>query len=880
MQTTILLTYKHNEMRKLLTLLMVCMCAISAFAAEKTFTASADMVDGTIDGFTFLAQKNDGQTAPAYVASGSDVRIYAKGSYTITNNGGTNITGIVFNISTQGKKRLAPITANVGTVATQAVGDETVSWSGATTTVTFTVGEKANYGSDGDTKAGQLDFSSIIITFEDGGVVTVAAPRFNPAAGTYYAALNVEITAETGATIYYTTNGNDPTTSSAIYSAPIAISQSTTVKAIATNNGATSPVASATYTIESATQVANIAAYLAQEDGATLVFSNPVTVLKQYNTNLYVQDESGAALFFGTIGKTYKAGDVIPAGFTGTKTTYNGEPELAVDANSNFQDGTAGTAVTPTQITVTQMGHSNFANLVVINNATLGYTESSNGSKKMSSITDESGTGSAHNGLGFNVNGFDYTKTYNVTGIVGAYKTASAENVTYQILPISVEEVGGGGSDTTTVEGLTIAEYQQVDDNTVVTIKNDVTTLAQSGNRLFVKDDTGYMLIYGSVGKTYAKGDVIPAGFSGKKTTYDGEPELATPFSGFQDKKGTVDVTAEEAKAAFFAHENFGHYVVVKNATINTTDGTITDADGNTLKYYNNMGASMPADLTQKYDVYGIVGSYGKTNTVYQLLTTDITLAGGGQVEVPKVDDVNALYELPAETTAEITSDLIAIYQNGQNLYVKNNDTFTLVYGPLDNTFTNGDVIKNAQASWKTYNGAKQLTPVSETFVADHHGDEVQPIETAIEEIGQDWAHTYVKLLDCTVTLDSVKNNVAYYTLNDGTAELVAYNRFGVEIPEAEQLEGHTFNITGFVSLYKGLVQLYPVDGEYADMPEYKDGDVNGDNNVDGNDLNILINIILGKDQADNYEGRANIDKQGAVDGNDLNALINILLGK
>ena len=56
-------------------------------------------------------------------------------------------------------------------------------------------------------------------------------------------------------------------------------------------------------------------------------------------------------------------------------------------------------------------------------------------------------------------------------------------------------------------------------------------------------------------------------------------------------------------------------------------------------------------------------------------------------------------------------------------------------------------------------------------------------------------------------------------------------------------------------------------------------GDVDGSGQVDGTDLNILINIILGKDQASKYDGRANVDGTGGVDGNDLNALINILLG-
>ena len=57
-------------------------------------------------------------------------------------------------------------------------------------------------------------------------------------------------------------------------------------------------------------------------------------------------------------------------------------------------------------------------------------------------------------------------------------------------------------------------------------------------------------------------------------------------------------------------------------------------------------------------------------------------------------------------------------------------------------------------------------------------------------------------------------------------------------------------------------------------------GDVDGNGNVDGTDLNILINIILGKDNAANYDGRANVDGNGGVDGTDLNTLINIILGK
>ena len=62
--------------------------------------------------------------------------------------------------------------------------------------------------------------------------------------------------------------------------------------------------------------------------------------------------------------------------------------------------------------------------------------------------------------------------------------------------------------------------------------------------------------------------------------------------------------------------------------------------------------------------------------------------------------------------------------------------------------------------------------------------------------------------------------------------------------------------------------------------PEEEPGDINLDGVWDGTDLNILINILLGKDNADNYDGRADVYKDGIIDGNDLNAVINILLGK
>ena len=43
-------------------------------------------------------------------------------------------------------------------------------------------------------------------------------------------------------------------------------------------------------------------------------------------------------------------------------------------------------------------------------------------------------------------------------------------------------------------------------------------------------------------------------------------------------------------------------------------------------------------------------------------------------------------------------------------------------------------------------------------------------------------------------------------------------------------------------------------------------------------DVNILVNILLGTDQASNYDGRADVDESDTVDVGDINTVINIML--
>ncbi|MBR0117173.1 MAG: Ig-like domain-containing protein [Prevotella sp.] len=153
--------------RKLHLFITMLLCAVSSLAwADATINiTAAEVNEGGKAPISFLADKAGGNNAPTYNTANGDYRIYSKGTLTISSTTAT-IKKVVFNLSTQGKKRLAPITSDKGTIATQNVGDETVTWTGEASEFTLTVGEKADYGSDGSEKAGQLCFDSVDVTYE------------------------------------------------------------------------------------------------------------------------------------------------------------------------------------------------------------------------------------------------------------------------------------------------------------------------------------------------------------------------------------------------------------------------------------------------------------------------------------------------------------------------------------------------------------------------------------------------------------------------------------------------------------------------------------------------------------------------------------------
>lgn len=246
--------------RILLLLSLVVVTATMAFAVGITdlsgFNTSTKTL--TVGDFKIECKKNSGSTEPTYNAAGKDIRVYAKGTVTISTTG-DDMTEIVFSISTQGKKRLAPITASNGTIATQVSGDATVTWTGSAKSVTFTVGDKANYGSDGSTKAGQLCFDKLTI---EGGPTLLPANLSFPEA---------EYTVNIGEAF------TAPVLSKDTDVAPVYVSSNTAVATVDAATGAVTVLAKGTTEITATTAANNTYADGEAKYTLTVIDPNAVT---------------------------------------------------------------------------------------------------------------------------------------------------------------------------------------------------------------------------------------------------------------------------------------------------------------------------------------------------------------------------------------------------------------------------------------------------------------------------------------------------------------------------------------------------------------------------------------------------------------------------
>ena len=502
-------------------------------------------------------------------------------------------------------------------------------------------------------------------------------------------------------------------------------------------------------------------------------------------------------------------------------------------------------------------------------------------------------------------------------------------------------------------EVATVAAFNALEQGTsFVFTGTGLVATAQKGNYLYAQDETGGMLIFGTITPSYSLGDVIPAGFTATKGEYSGAAQAATPQN-MEDAVDSQTVTAKEFAAADFAAatfaelSNFGIYGVVRGVTV--SGNSITLADGETTVATYNTFADVPESTSgNTYDVYGIMGWHNGLQflpTEYvQMATTahaaptitvnpdQETYFVGDEVTVKftsEETDVNIGYDITdAETFPE---NYCVPVSNGDSITVTLNEPGVVNVRAFAYGYNEGDVLGNSEVVTKTL-----------TFVAKPELGDQYELVTSADQIAADKEYV-LAYSDETVTVAmgaaatygsnnvrvSVEAGSSEFTLEDGVITLMSTTTvtpFTLETSETEGfynikidddqylnwesgntvMTGETkgdvtvaldsvgnalikYNVTEDRYLqynassprfcfYKGTQKYPQLYVKVAATPDVKLGDVNGDGDVNVNDVTVLINYILGKNPTPFVETNANVNGDEGINVNDVTALINMIL--
>ena len=350
---------------------------------ELTITATNDGFTLSSTPFNFEAVKNTGSSKPTKNGTSNDIRLYAKNSLEIS---GPSLTKIVFNISTQGLKRWAEITPSTGKI-THKVDEKTITWeksadSPEVTSLTLTVGDKAVHGTDGESKAGQFCFNTATITYEATTGTTVSAPTITGETP-FENSTTVTLTAEEGASIYYTTDDSDPTTASTPYSSPFTLNESATVKAIAVKDGKTSSIASKEFTKVTFTgaTIADLNEYTDDKAYINLTLTNAKVVYVD-GKNIHLRENGKALMMYAT----NMTGLTLNATVSGTikvdYDNYNGIHEVKDNTFTNTENLTiyasSSEELDATETTISALlNKEHISDLVVIKNVSITTPDNS-----------------------------------------------------------------------------------------------------------------------------------------------------------------------------------------------------------------------------------------------------------------------------------------------------------------------------------------------------------------------------------------------------------------------------------------------------------------------------------------------------------------------
>lgn len=730
-------------------MLLLFVCGINAHADEIDFstlsltngTQYADPFDGGSFTVTFAGGANDGK----YYDTGTGIRVYGNGTMTIAAKSGS-ISQIVvtYHNATASNNKTYPETNDIVSTGTYTAGEATGTWTGEASEVVFTR----------PSGSGHWRVQKIAVTVSTGDPGQLSAPTISGETSFEETTTVTITTTETGATILYTTNGDDPTEAGLTYTAPFTLDATATVKACVKKGDKFSSVVTKTFTKVELSGVSTISAFNALANGTenvVLTLTNAKVLAIGYTNeggqNAYVINDGTAGTELYGITLEANQGDLFNGTVTGKRVDYKGITEMN-PITDNSITVTTGTA-NPTVATVAEIKDAEIfgalyklVNVEVIKDGSNFYIKDGENqiqiynSLKTPGITLAAGQ-------------------YNIEGVVGAY------NANKQFLPTKFETY----VEPSDVPAPTIIGSESFEESTTVTITTEVedgiiyyttdgTDPKTSATRqeyenpfnitetttvmACVEDDLG--TLSSTVSKTFTK-------------VASGNVSTIADFNALPDDTENVVLTLTNAQVL----AKGGNYTIVADATAGTEFYNVSDPA-------LNVGDILNGTITGKKT------SYKKVPELTNVTANTLTITEG--TATPTVAELSVVAAAPIFATLYKIENVAVSAVNGKNATMTVGETTMALYNQLG-TVTLAEGNYDIEGVVGLYNENIQFWP---TKMEKNLGDKQDPALAFPEAsynvtLGEEFTEPVLtNEFNVTVVYSSTNEDVA--TVNASTGEV------------------------------------------------------------------------------------------------------------
>lgn len=288
--------------------------------------------------------------------------------------------------------------------------------------------------------------------------------------------------------------------------------------------------------------------------------------------------------------------------------------------------------------------------------------------------------------------------------------------------------------------------------------------------------------------------------------TWTGESTSIIFTANSQVRVQSIIVTYTPATAASVATPTFsvqtGKYTEAQNVTINC-------ATAGASIYYTIDGTEPSAEST----LYNGAINISSTTTLKAIAIKNgesSAVATATYTFPTKVDNIAAFNQAENNDFVKITNPITVTYINGANVYAQDESGSMLIYDfnfAETEGLTNGSIINNIAGENTLYNGAPQMKNVF-SYTLSEHTSIINP--TTVETLSTADVHKYVKLEDAQFnnTYSFTESSTINANLSTHGNIVVRNNfkNFNMDVNSTDK-----YDIVGFVSVYNGAPQIYPV---------------------------------------------------------------------